>query len=50
MTVKTLIATYYAIIFTTISSEEDKGYSEMADVTLELAEQQDGFLWVESAR
>jgi len=41
---------YYAVIFTSIRTEENKGYSEMADKMVELATQQDGFLGVESAR
>jgi len=41
---------YYAVIFTSVRSEIEEGYSEMADVMLTLAQQQDGFLGVESAR
>ncbi len=41
---------YYAVIFTSIRTEGDKGYSGMADKMLELAKQQDGFLGVENAR
>lgn len=41
---------YYAVIFTSIRTEENKGYSEMADKMVELASQQEGFLGVESAR
>lgn len=41
---------YYAVIFTSIRTEENKGYSEMADQMVELASQQEGFLGVESAR
>jgi len=50
MIAKTPKPPYYAVIFTSIRIEEDNGYSEMADKMLELAEQQDGFLGVESAR
>lgn len=41
---------YYAVIFTSVRTEVDNGYSEMADQMVELASQQDGFLGVESAR
>lgn len=41
---------YYAVIFTSVRTEGDRGYSEMADQMVELARQQDGFLGVESAR
>lgn len=41
---------YYAVIFTSIRTEENKGYSEMADKMVELASKQEGFLGVESAR
>lgn len=41
---------YYSVIFTSIRTEGDNGYAEMADRMVELARQQDGFLGVESAR
>ena len=41
---------YYAVIFTSVRTEGDDGYAEMADRMVELARQQDGFLGVESAR
>lgn len=41
---------YYAVIFTSVRTEGDNGYSEMADRMVELASQQEGFLGVESAR
>lgn len=41
---------YYAVIFTSVKNEEDKGYSEMADLMVELARQQDGFLGIETAQ
>ncbi|XCF07560.1 antibiotic biosynthesis monooxygenase [Tamlana crocina] len=41
---------YYAVIFTSVKNEEDKGYSIMADLMVELASQQDGFLGIETAR
>ncbi len=41
---------YYAVIFTSVRTEGDNGYAEMADRMVELAQHQDGFLGVESAR
>ena len=41
---------YYAVIFTSVRTDGDNGYAEMADRMIELARQQDGFLGVESAR
>jgi heme-degrading monooxygenase HmoA len=41
---------YYAVIFTSIRTEGDNGYDKMAERMVELAQQQDGFLGVESAR
>ena len=41
---------YYAVIFTSIKSELDEGYDEMAIKMITLAKQQQGFLGVESAR
>ena len=41
---------YYAVIFTSIKIEEDKGYGKMSDRMVELVSQQDGFLGFESAR
>lgn len=41
---------YYAVIFTSVKTEIKEGYTEMADLMLTLAQQQDGFLGVESAR
>lgn len=46
----TLPPPYYAVIFTSIRTEDDNGYAAMADRMLELAAQQPGFLGVESAR
>ncbi len=40
----------YAVIFTSRRTEGDNGYSEMADLMVELASQQTGFLGVDSAR
>jgi heme-degrading monooxygenase HmoA len=41
---------YYAVIFTSLRTEEDEGYSKMALRMVELAEEQPGFLGMESAR
>jgi len=41
---------YYAVIFTSIRTAGDNGYAEMAARMDELAQQQDGFLGIESAR
>lgn len=41
---------YYAVIFTSLRTEGDRGYGRMAERMLELAAQQPGFLGVESAR
>jgi heme-degrading monooxygenase HmoA len=41
---------YFAVIFTSVRTAGDNGYAEMADLMVELARQQDGFLGVESAR
>lgn len=41
---------YYAVIFTSIRTEGDNGYGEMASKMVELASKQPGFLGMESAR
>jgi heme-degrading monooxygenase HmoA len=41
---------YYAVTFTSIRTDEDNQYVGMAERMVELAQQQDGFLGVESAR
>lgn len=41
---------YYAVIFTSVRSEGDNGYGEVAARMLELAAEQPGFLGFESAR
>lgn len=41
---------YYAVIFTSLRTEGDNGYSDMATNMVELAAQQPGFLGIESAR
>ncbi len=41
---------YYAVIFTSIKIEEDKGYSAMSEKMIELLKSQEGFLGFESTR
>ncbi|GAA4468351.1 antibiotic biosynthesis monooxygenase [Nibrella saemangeumensis] len=41
---------YYAVIFTSVRTEESEGYADTADRMVELAAEQPGFLGVESAR
>lgn len=41
---------YYAVIFTSTRAYGDNGYSQMADKMVRLAEEQDGFLGIESVR
>jgi heme-degrading monooxygenase HmoA len=41
---------YYAVIFTSIRTEGDHGYAEVAHHMAELAAQQPGFLGMESVR
>ncbi|WP_256009808.1 antibiotic biosynthesis monooxygenase family protein [Desertivirga xinjiangensis] len=41
---------YYAVIFSSIRTEVNEGYSEMADLMIELAHKQEGFIGIESAR
>jgi heme-degrading monooxygenase HmoA len=41
---------YYAVIFTSIRTDIDNGYADMANRMIELVMQQDGFLGFESAR
>lgn len=41
---------YYAVIFTSIRTDIDEGYGDMAELMLQLAKEQTGFLGVESAR
>jgi len=43
-------APYYAVIFTSLRTEGDNGYGEMAEAMVNLASQQPGFLGIESAR
>lgn len=41
---------YYAVIFSSLRSEGDHGYSEMAEKMEALGRQQPGFLGIDSAR
>ncbi|MCH8331714.1 MAG: antibiotic biosynthesis monooxygenase [Bacteroidetes bacterium] len=41
---------YYAVIFSSLNTKGDNGYSEMAKRMVELASQQKGFLGVETVR
>ncbi len=50
MIAKTPKPPYYAVIFTSVRTDGDQGYSEMSDRMVEIAQQQDGFLGWESAR
>lgn len=50
MIAKTPQPPYYAVIFSTLRTEFDEGYEEMAHKMEELAKQQDGYLGIESAR
>jgi len=47
---KTPVPPYYAVIFTSVRTAGDNGYGEVADRMVTLAEQQPGFLGIESAR
>ncbi|HEY0054969.1 MAG TPA: antibiotic biosynthesis monooxygenase [Pedobacter sp.] len=41
---------YYAVIFSSVRTDVNDGYSEMADLMVGLARKQEGFIGVESAR
>lgn len=41
---------YYAVIFTSLRTEGDNNYQATADLMVELAEKQEGYLGIESAR
>ncbi|HEX2852671.1 MAG TPA: antibiotic biosynthesis monooxygenase [Opitutaceae bacterium] len=41
---------YHAVIFSSLRTNDDRGYGAMADRMMELAAQQDGFLGVDSVR
>ena len=40
---------YYAVVFTTLRTDENDGYAEMADRMAELAAKQPGYLGMETA-
>ncbi len=50
MIAKTIRTPYYAVIFSSLKTSADNGYSEMADSMMEIAHRQPGFLGAESAR
>ncbi|MEI6508159.1 MAG: antibiotic biosynthesis monooxygenase [Bacteroidota bacterium] len=50
MIAKTPEPPYYAVIFTTVLSDDIKGYAEMSDRMVEFVKMQEGFLGYESAR
>ena len=50
MIAKTPKPPYYAVIFTSVRTEGDNGYSQMADEMEKLVREQPGFLGYESAR
>jgi antibiotic biosynthesis monooxygenase (ABM) superfamily enzyme len=41
---------YYAVVFTSVRTDVDEGYAEMAAAMAELAARQPGYLGIESAR
>ncbi len=41
---------YYAVIFTSVRTDVEEGYENMAELMVRLAQQQDGYLGVETAR
>jgi heme-degrading monooxygenase HmoA len=41
---------YYAVIFSSIRTREERGYADMADAMVQLAAEQPGYLGIESAR
>lgn len=50
MIAKTPEPPYYAVIFSSLKSDADEGYSDMANFMHDLAHKQNGFLGIESAR
>lgn len=50
MIARTPAPPYYAVIFTSIRSEGDNDYAITADKMVELAQLQEGYLGIESAR
>jgi heme-degrading monooxygenase HmoA len=49
MIAKTPDVPYYAVIFTSVRTEGDNGYGEMASRMAELSEKEEGFLGMEHA-
>ncbi len=47
---KTPVPPYYAVIFTSLRTEGDKGYDKTANRMVELVQKQKGFLGLETAR
>lgn len=50
MIAKTPKPPYYAVIFTSLKTDEEKGYAAMAEKMVRMGEEQDGFLGIESVR
>lgn len=50
MIAKTPKAPYYAVIFTSVRTPVDKGYSEMSEKMVKVAQEQPGFLGFETVR
>ena len=50
MFAKTPSPPYYAVIFSSLQSDDSEGYAEMADAMEALALEQPGYLGIESAR
>jgi len=50
MIAKTPRPPYYAVIFSSIRTDVEDGYAEMANYMHELAQEQEGFLGMETAR
>lgn len=50
MIADTPLAPYYAVIFTSLRNSIEEGYADMAQLMIELAKEQSGFLGIESAR
>ncbi len=50
MIAKTPPTPYYAVIFTSLRTNGDQGYSAMAEEMDKLSQQQEGYLGIESAR
>ncbi|MDF3126533.1 antibiotic biosynthesis monooxygenase [Rheinheimera sp. 1928-s] len=46
----TPIPPYYAVIFTSLRTDGDNGYGDMATKMVQLASEQPGFIGIESAR